>query len=485
MDLLQLNAPVTTFRHLGYLGGMLCLGWAVLQLPVDFFLPTQKVQATLDGLVISLALFFIAWDAILRRMVEANQSQGNAYGLTLAYVLLSIALGALWLFQESRMPAMGLGAPGFLLRAGLAIMLAWWIFYAVGNIQGWYREFGLAQRSDVLFSLRYLCFALAALWPARPLELGMTRQERRRQTVLPYLPPLVAMAYGAMLVRQGRSFDPTMVATGSLLGLVLTVRHYLTVRDLDRLTRDLEHRVQERTRELLRSQQDLVRNQRSRIIAGMAAGFAHDFKNMLNVIRNWVLLLREDPAESARGLDAIDLATDKALGLVQEVLAAGRLQELAPETFDLAEFLRAHRPVLEGILAARASLVMELPSDPLGVHLDPAKFAQVLVNLAANAADAMPSPGLLSLRAWQDPVEPFAVLELTDTGSGIPPENLDRVFEPFFTTKPIGQGTGLGLSSVHGTILQSGGTIRVRSEAGWGTAFTLQLPQRAVTPVRA
>ena len=477
MDLLRLQAPVTTFRHLGYFGGMVCLTWAVIQLPADVFLPSQRLQAFLDGLIISLAISFIAWGSFLRAIVEAHRAPGTAYGLTLAYSLFSIALGALWLFQESRLPRLGLGAAGFLLRVGLGIMLAWWLFYSIGNIQGWYRTFGLAQRADVLFSFRYLCFGLAALWPGLPEPVQPQRQARARQTFLPYLPSLVAMAFGVVLWSRGQQLDGTLVAIGTLLGMVLTIRHYLTVRDLDGLSMDLERRVQERTGELLRSQQELMKVQRARIIAGMAAGFAHDFKNMLCVIRNWTELLREKE-DPALGLQAIDKATDQALGLVQEILAAGRHQDLVPQPLDLGAQLRAQIPALEGALGQRAALVLEVGSDPLPVFLDPDKFSLALVNLATNAAEAMTGPGTLTLKAWRDPVEPFTMLEVTDDGAGIEPGHLDRIFEPFFTTKPVGKGTGLGLSSVHGTILQSGGTMAVRSERGRGTVFTLRLPQR-------
>lgn len=478
MDLLGLRAPVTTLRHVGYFGGMVCLGWAVLKLPSAFFLPTQRLQSLLDGLIISLAIFFIAWGGFLRRMVEINWSPGNPYALTLAYSLYSVALGMLWLFQESRMPRMRFGPTGILLRLAMGITLAWWLFYSIGNIQGWYRGFGMAQRSDVLFSFRYLCFGLAALWPGPTLEMVPEQHRRERQTFLPYLPSFFAMAYGTTLALEGRTFDPTMVATGAMLGVVLTIRHYLTVRDLDNLSLDLEDRVRRRTEELLHSQQELMKVQRSRLIGGMAAGFAHDLKNMVGVIRNWAQILRENPEPETldRGLEAIDLASDKALGSVQQILAAGRLQSLAPQTFDLGDHIRAHGSSLEGALGGRARLVLDLGPGPLGVYMDPDKFGQTLMNLASNAADAMAGPGTLTLRAWKDAIEPFTVLEVSDDGTGIDPEILDRIFEPYFTTKAPGKGTGLGLSTVHGTILQSGGAMTVKSEPGRGSVFTLKLP---------
>jgi signal transduction histidine kinase len=478
-DILGLRAPIPTFRHLGYFLGMGFLAQAVLRLPVESFLPSQRAQAVLDGLLISTAVFFIAWGGFLRHLVESHASPGNAYALTLAYPLLSTALGALWMFQESRIQGRRLGVPGLFMRLGLAVMVAWWPFYAIGNIQGWYRNFGISEQLDVLWSAGILCFGLAAMWPLRPQGNDLQVRSRRRQSFVPYTPSLLAMTYGAFLLLRGHTLDPVMVATGTVLGIVLTLRQYLTVRDLDNLSVELEHRVLERTGELMRSQQELAKSQRSQLIAGMAAGFAHDLKNMLGVIRNWVEILREGttPQEASRGLGAIDHATDKALGLVQDILAAGRLQDLTPETFDLAEFLRERASSLEGLLGSRGVLELDLPAESIPVHLDPGKLEQALANLTSNSADAMDQLGTLTFRAWNDPVEAFGNLEVSDTGKGIATENLERIFEPFFTTKPSGKGTGLGLSSVYGTVLQSGGTMAVRSKPGRGTVFTLRLPR--------
>jgi signal transduction histidine kinase len=264
-----------------------------------------------------------------------------------------------------------------------------------------------------------------------------------------------------------------------VVAAVLTIRQFLTIRDLDNLSTELEQRVQERTRELVRNQQDLAKAQRSQLIAGMAAGFAHDFKNQINVINNWVELLGMDdvPHDLPAGLSAIRQATSQAQGLLQDILAAGRLQELAPVSFELDTFLQTLKPSLAGALGSRADLVLAESEEPLAVYMDPQKLGAVLLNLASNAADAFDAPGTLTLRFRRDPVEPFVILEVRDTGRGIPEDHLEHIFEPFFTTKPTGKGTGLGLSSVYGTILQSRGSITVESRLGVGTTFRLRLPQ--------
>jgi signal transduction histidine kinase len=110
--------------------------------------------------------------------------------------------------------------------------------------------------------------------------------------------------------------------------------------------------------------------------------------------------------------------------------------------------------------------------------MDPEVLEALVLNLVSNAVDAMPSGGTLTLAARQDPAEPYGLLEVRDTGTGIPADQMERIFDPFFTTKAPGKGSGLGLSSVQGVLLQAGGEIRVQSEVGRGTCFTLLLPQR-------
>jgi signal transduction histidine kinase len=478
-DLLALPSPIPTFRYLGFFIGLGCIGWAALRLPVQSILPSQRIQAILDGILISSAIFFIAWGSFLRGFVNSHPSGDSAWGLTLVFPFLATALGALWIFQEVRLKGGSLGRPGLFLRLGIGIMVIWWAIFAFGNIQGWYRTGHLAVWMDMIPTLGILAFGLAALWPDRTEWSASSSRSWDRQQILLYLPSSLAMVYGSAVMVRGGTFDLTMVLTGTVVAAVLTIRQFLTIRDLDNLSTELEQRVQERTRELVRNQQDLAKAQRSQLIAGMAAGFAHDFKNQINVINNWVELLGMDdvPHDLPAGLSAIRQATSQAQGLLQDILAAGRLQELAPVSFELDTFLQTLKPSLAGALGSRADLVLAESEEPLAVYMDPQKLGAVLLNLASNAADAFDAPGTLTLRFRRDPVEPFVILEVRDTGRGIPEDHLEHIFEPFFTTKPTGKGTGLGLSSVYGTILQSRGSITVESRLGVGTTFRLRLPQ--------
>ena len=162
------------------------------------------------------------------------------------------------------------------------------------------------------------------------------------------------------------------------------------------------------------------------------------------------------------------------LGLL--ALGAGRNFNLHPEPLELGPFLQALRPTLEGALHGRAQLRLEEASESLWAFMDPDQLHQVLVNLVGNAGESMERPGEVRLTLVRDPLEPFVELGVRGTGPGIPPGIREQIFDPFFTTKAAGQGTGLGLTSVQGVMLQSGGEVRLESEVGRGTTFTLRIP---------
>jgi signal transduction histidine kinase len=477
VDLFRIPAPWSLLRHLGYLMNLVLIARATLAWPTAPGLPTQRLQALLDGLMISAALFFIAWGGFLRDLIAQTKATGTAYAFTLVYPIAAIALAALWLFQEARLPVSRVPVARALFRLALFFLVAFYVLYAPLSIHGEMRTFGFAESVDQLHATSLALFGLAALWPRTealaPVPAGRPREAR----IIPFLPSLVAMLFGAWLLLAGRPMDPVMVAAGTLLGLVLFFREYLALRDLDQLSSDLERRVEERTEELRRKQDELLKAQRAQVVASLAAGLAHDFKNLLNVVLSWARILKESDAEEDRreGLDAIDTCAVKGAELIQQVLAAGHQQEVHPVTFDLAAFVAEQAPALRGALGDRARLAVDIVED-LWVHMDPEQLHRSLLNLAGNAADAMTRPGTFSLLGRRDPLEAVAVLRVMDDGSGIPPEALEHLFEPFFTTKGAGKGTGLGLASVQGALWQNGGSIEVESQPGRGTTFVLRLP---------
>jgi PAS domain S-box-containing protein len=229
-------------------------------------------------------------------------------------------------------------------------------------------------------------------------------------------------------------------------------------------------------------------------VGQLAGGLAHDFSNFLTVINGNTGMLLDDlpPGAPARELlEEIHRAGASAADLTRRLLAVSRQQVLEPALLDLNAVLADLGPILRR-LAGRAVELTIRPDPGLGtVHADRAQLEQVLVNLVVNARDAMPGGGLIVIETanvdgeapgsvGDGPPVDHVALVVTDTGSGIDDAVLPRVFEPFFTTKDVGEGTGLGLATVHGIVTQSGGQVSVDSERGRGTCVTVRLPRVAV-----
>ena len=260
---------------------------------------------------------------------------------------------------------------------------------------------------------------------------------------------------------------------------------------LQGMNETLELRVEERTRELAEAQDALVQAQKMEAIGQLTGGVAHDFNNLLTIIRSSVDFLRRPnlPEERrTRYMDAVSDTVERAAKLTAQLLAFARRQALRPEVFDAGERLAGVASMLDSLTGARIRIVTEKPESPCFVRADAAQFETALVNLAVNARDAMAGEGTLTIALSCNRQKPairghaassnhFVAVAVTDTGSGIAPDQLGRIFEPFFTTKEVGKGTGLGLSQVIGFTKQSGGDVDVASVLGRGTSFTLYLPQ--------
>jgi two-component system, cell cycle sensor histidine kinase and response regulator CckA len=242
-----------------------------------------------------------------------------------------------------------------------------------------------------------------------------------------------------------------------------------------------------------RAEAQLRQAQKMEAIGNLTGGVAHDFNNLLGVVIGNLDLLVEGEQVSPEALELAGEARDAALrgaDLTRQLLAFARQQPLQPRQVELNERITAAAKLLGRLLGESIAISLDLAEAPWPVVIDAAQLESTLANLATNARDAMPGGGSLRIAtrncqldaayAEQYPsVTPgdYVLIEVTDTGSGMPPEVLSRVFEPFFTTKPQGRGTGLGLSMVFGFIKQSGGHISVYSEEGLGTTFRLYLPR--------
>jgi PAS domain S-box-containing protein len=239
--------------------------------------------------------------------------------------------------------------------------------------------------------------------------------------------------------------------------------------------------------------------QKLETVGQLAGGVAHGFNNLLTIIRGYTSLL-EPLIPQLPALDEplrqITAATDRAAELTRQLLAFSRRQMMQPRAVDLQELVERLTSSLQGLLGQRVTLRVSSGPGLPRVNADPALLEQALLALAANARDAMPDGGQLTLSLAAihlDGAAPgrnpeaspgnFVCLTVADTGCGMDSATLSKVFEPFFTTKEIGQGTGLGLASVYGVIKQHRGWIEVTSQVGAGTTFKIFLP--ALEPVGA
>ncbi len=239
-------------------------------------------------------------------------------------------------------------------------------------------------------------------------------------------------------------------------------------------------------------EEQFVQSQKMQAIGQLAGGVAHDFNNLLTAMIGFsdLLLLRHKPGDSSfSDIMQIKQNANRAANLVRQLLAFSRQQTLRPKVQDLTDILTEVSYLLRRLIGANIELEVIHGQDLGLVRVDVGQMEQVLINLAVNARDAMKTGGHLTLKTYSyentrpmerggDDMPPgeWIVLEVSDTGCGISQENLNRIFEPFFTTKEVGQGTGLGLATVHGIIRQTGGYLHVDSELDKGTVFTIYLP---------
>jgi two-component system cell cycle sensor histidine kinase/response regulator CckA len=222
-------------------------------------------------------------------------------------------------------------------------------------------------------------------------------------------------------------------------------------------------------------------------IGRLAGGIAHDFNNLLAVVLSAAEVARATriPASAAEELDVIESAARRGADLVRQLLGFARQQPLLAKAVELDTKVQATADMLRRLLGPRVVLELACEGGPKWLLVDPGQLDQILLNLAANARQAMPEGGALRIATgcatFEVPVGPlpagrWVVLEVADSGRGIPAEILPNLFEPFFTTRPDQGGTGLGLATVQGIVAQARGYITVDSEVGKGTRFRLFFP---------
>ncbi len=310
---------------------------------------------------------------------------------------------------------------------------------------------------------------------------------------------------GAGLALTARRSDGSEFPTEISLSSTETDRGPIAVaaiRDISELvaaTQERERLKAEAERERLQNQ--LHQSQRLEALGQLAGGIAHDFNNLLAVIINYAAFIADDLTAAAaeqqgdrwtstrEDVDQIRLAGERAADLTHQLLAFARREVVQPEVVDVNDVVLGVEELMHRTLGEQVELQSSLAKGLRPILIDPGQLEQILVNLAVNARDAMPSGGILRIDTANLDVDlgyassrpgltpgPHIRLRVTDTGEGMSEETARRAFDPFFTTKSPGEGTGLGLATVYGIIQQAGGLSQIYSDPGAGTTITFLLP---------
>jgi two-component system, cell cycle sensor histidine kinase and response regulator CckA len=307
------------------------------------------------------------------------------------------------------------------------------------------------------------------------------------------------LTLGALAVLAGAliAFILSRQITRPLERLVLATRHLqqgdfefqIPVVGTDEVA-DLTRAFEDMRNSLLQSREGLLRSARLEAVGRLAGGVAHDFNNLVMIIKGYSDLLLDTATPQAKPyIEEIKNAGERASGLTRQLLAFSRKQVLEPQVLDPNQTVRNMVKMLRVLIGEDVELVTNL-SDQIGrVKADPGQLEQVIMNLAVNARDAMPTGGRLIIETQSCHLDEtyasthsevlagsYVLIAVSDAGCGMSKETLAHIFEPFFTTKEPGKGTGLGLATVYGIVQQSRGHIEVSSEVRVGTTFKVYLP---------
>ena len=264
-------------------------------------------------------------------------------------------------------------------------------------------------------------------------------------------------------------------------------------RAMAELNETLEHRVVERTAQLMQAEDALRQSAKMEAVGQLTGGIAHDFNNLLQGIIGALDRIQKRVeqgriADISRFLDGATASANRAAALTHRLLAFSRRQPVDPRPVDINDLIATVEELLRRSIGEAITMHIVPSADLWLVRCDGHQLENALLNLSINARDAMPDGGTLTVAtanvfldarqamSWDLPAGEYVSLRVGDTGVGMPPDVKARAFDPFYTTKPIGQGTGLGLSMIYGFVRQSDGAVRIDSEVGKGTTIEILLP---------
>jgi signal transduction histidine kinase len=323
-----------------------------------------------------------------------------------------------------------------------------------------------------------------AAWSPMPAEEPRDAGDAPRLArLLPYIPVLGALGVMAVLILAAPLYL-VRGASGIFLVMVvlLLLRQVQAIQDLEAARHTLEDRVQQRTEALEQAQNTLLRAERMNTVALMGAGLAHDLNNLLCAVKSTadlaVLNLEDGIATGEKELNRIAQAADRAAVLTRRLMGFARREGEELSSMDLGREVREMEVTLRFLVPRSVVLRIDAPDhEAIQVQSSRLRLEQMLVNLVANAVDAMPGGGKLGIRvARSGPELGQAMIEVSDSGVGMTEEVLARIFDPFFTTKAPGKGTGLGLPSLKAMVEESKGRLEVESAPGRGSRFRILIP---------
>ncbi|MBK8165118.1 MAG: PAS domain-containing protein [bacterium] len=277
------------------------------------------------------------------------------------------------------------------------------------------------------------------------------------------------------------SFAPVPGADGAPCGLQIVSSDITELKRAEQAQREVEEKLRQ--------------TQKLQAIGLLAGGVAHDFNNILQTVLSFTGEMMDDPAVASHHREDVGVVRDacrRGASLTAQLLAFSRQQHLSPQALDAHDSITSVFKMIRRLIGEDIELVLDLGAARSRLRVDEGQLAQVLLNLAVNARDAMLGGGRLTVSTSERrldagahpelPAGEYLVIGVRDTGCGIAPEVIDRVFEPFFTTKEVGHGSGLGLATVFGIVRQHGGLVEVASSAGAGSLFEVLLPLLADAP---